>query len=630
MTAPHPSPPQRDDVEALNNRGNLLRGLRQLDDALACYDGALALVPDDIRALFNRGCVLLELGRPQNALADFGRVVELAPADAEAFTMRGNALADLHRLQDALTSYERALDLDPDCLPALFASGYALQALDRATEALARYDRALAIGPDHAATLSHRGNLQLQLRRFEDALASYDRALLVEPDSPGVLLNRGNVLLELGRQEDALASYDRALALDPDFADALNNRAGVLHQTRRYEEASRSFERLLELAPEYDYALGNLADCRLRSCDWHDLAQLSRNIDSGVARGAKVVTPYVFLATSRTAAAQLQCARTYATDKFPTSPVLMWKGQRYQHDRIRIAYLSADFRHHVMAYLMVGVLEAHDHRRFETLAISVGPDDRDPVRERLRAAFDDFVDVRANSDFDVAQLLRAREIDIAIDLMGYTTYCRPGILAHRAAPIQVNYLGFCATMGVPHIDYILADRTVIPEDDRSEYVEHVVCLPDTYYPSDARPLPAGHSLSRTAAGLPDRGFVFCSFNNDWKITPQVFDVWMRLLHRVNGSVLWLLGGNASVQANLRREASARGVSSERLIFASWAPHGEYLARLSLADLFLDTLPYKRPYNGKRRTAGRIARPHLHGQCARRSCRDEPPLRNRYA
>jgi predicted O-linked N-acetylglucosamine transferase (SPINDLY family) len=284
-------------------------------------------------------------------------------------------------------------------------------------------------------------------------------------------------------------------------------------------------------------------------------------------------------------------ARVWATQKYPAAPVPLWRGEAYRHDKIRIAYLSADFRTHATALLMAGVFEAHDRSRFEITAISFGADDKSPMRARIEAGFDRFIDVRAVGDADVAKSLREGEIDIAVDLKGYTQEGRPGILAHRPAPIQAQYLGYPGTMAADYYDYLIADPIVIPEEHRPFFSERIAYLPDTYQCNDSKRAIAPRAPRRSEMGLPENGFVFCCFNNNHKILPNMFDTWMRLLRQVDNSVLWLLQDNLAVVRNLSREALARGIAPERLVFARRCMPADHLARQRLADLFLDTLPY---------------------------------------
>ena len=573
---------------AHSNLGIALSNLNRPEDALASFDRALAIRPQFAEALSSRGDVLRELKRPEDALASLDRALAIRPQFAEALSNRGIALRELDRPEDALASFDWAIAIRPDYAQALNNRGNILRELKRPEDALASFDRAITIRPGFAEALNNRGNILRELKRPEDALASFDRALAIRPQFAEALSNRGIALRELKQPEDALASLDRALAIRPDYAQALSNRGDVFRDLRRHEDAAEAFARLLAIQPDYDYARGFLLDSQLHCCDWAEYANTTKLIVADVTAGKRTSFPFPYLAES--AAQQLQFTTTYVSDQHPASRRPLWQGERYRHDRIRIAYLSADFHDHATAYLMAELFEAHDKARFDVSAISFGPDANSEMRERLTGAFGRFVDVRQTSDRDAALLLRELEIDIAVDLKGHTTDGRAGILAHRAAPIQVNYLGYPGTMGADYIDYIIADRWVIPQEHQPYYTEQVVYLPDTYQVNDGKRKIAEYTPTRAEAGLPQEGFVFCCFNNNYKITPRMFDLWMRLLKRVEGSVLWLLEDSAAAARNLRREAAQRGVAPERLVFAARLKLEAHLARQKLADLFVDTLP----------------------------------------
>jgi predicted O-linked N-acetylglucosamine transferase (SPINDLY family) len=612
-----------DNAAAHANRGNVLKALMRNEDALASYDRALGLDPESVEALINRGAVLLDLGRHEAALASYEAVLALRSDHREAQLKRCGVLTALRRFEDALTGYDRVLEAMPDDLEALFNRGVVLVALKRHADAVASYDRALAIKPDFVEVLNNRGlalwndrrceeavadydrALALRpgyadahynrgitlayLKRWDEALASYDRAIVLNPDSAKVFINRGVVLADLQRQNEALASYDRALEINPGLTDALNNRGGIFRKMGLHERAAQDYLRLLELEPEYEHAAGNRLYSDLWTCNWKQFAESRARLFDAVRSGRSAALPFQVVVLSDSGAEQLQCARTYAARKYPVTPPL-WTGERYRHDRIRIAYLSADFRDHATTHLMAELFERHDKSRFEVSAWSFGPDVRDAMRARLQKSFEQFNDVRNQSDAEVAALLRAQEIDIAVDLKGYSKGCRPAIFARRAAPIQINYLVYPGTTGAAYMDYIIADPEVIPRGHDDFYSEQVVRLPDSYQVNDSGRVISERIPGRAEAGLPNPGFVFCCFNNNYKITPEVFDVWMRLLQRVEGSVLWLLEDNAAASRNLRLEAEARGVRADRLVFAARMLPPDHLARHRLADLFLDTLP----------------------------------------
>lgn len=559
--------------------------------ALELFDRALRLKPDHAGAWNNRGNALLELGRVEDALQSFARATVLQPDYAEAFYNRGNALLDLNRCEEALQSYERALAIAPDYAQAHYNRGNALLALQRPAQALESLDRALKLDPGDAQALSNRGNALLALGRGFEAIDSYDRALALAPDLADAHYARGTALLGLNRMEAALQSFDRALALQPQNASALNNRGNALLALKRTAEALQSYERAFAIAPDLDFLHGLLLHARTELCDWRDLDGEVERMTAKILRGERAAPLLAVLALSDSPAVQRQAAGIWMRERHPASAALGAFGSRAPHAKIHVGYFSADFRIHPVAYLTAELFEAHDRARFELTAFSFGPDSGDEMRRRAEAAFDHFVDVRERSDAQIALLARQMQIDIAVDLGGHTRGSRPGIFALRAAPLQVSYLGSPGTMGADYIDYLVADATLIAQADRRHYVEKIICLPSYQVNDSARPI-ADRAFSRQELGLPDSGFVYCCFNANYKITPAVFECWMRILGAVAGSVLWLAEGAPGAADNLRKEAQRRGIAAERLIFAGRVPtQAEHLARLRAADLFLDTLPY---------------------------------------
>jgi predicted O-linked N-acetylglucosamine transferase (SPINDLY family) len=449
--------------------------------------------------------------------------------------------------------------------------------------------QSLQINPQSPDAWYNRGCALQQLQRNAEAASCFERAVTLKPDYDEAWTNRGGALLALRRHTEALESFNRALALKPQDLEALSNRGTTLFEQKRYEEASADYDALFKLAPDFPYALGNAALARAYCCDWSRLKDDREQIHAGIQAGRAMVSPHASTLIVDDPMDQLRAAQTWVAARCPEMPPL-WRGERYRHEKIRVAYLSADYHSHATAYLAAGLFESHDKARFEVTAISFGPDDSSAMRQRLTRAFDRFIDVRDKSDSQVAAMLREMEIDIAVDLKGFTQDGRPGILAHRPAPVQVNYLGHPGTMGARYIDYLIADRSLVPDGQEHCYSEKIVCLPKSYQANDRKRRIAERTPTRADEGLPDTGLVFCSFNGSFKITPDVFDVWMRLLKLDEGSVLWLLDDNPAAVRNLKREAEARGVSARRLVFAPRRPLEEHLARHRLADLFLDTLP----------------------------------------
>ena len=574
-----------------NNNGGVLYELKRFEEALVSYDRALAIHPDYPEALFNRGLVLQRLQRFDAALASYGRVLAIKPDYIEALNERANVLRELKRFDAALVSYDRALAINPDYAQAHNGRGTVLQDQKRFDDALANYERALAIKPDYVEAHYNRGNVIRLLKRLEGALESYERALVFKPDFAEALNNCGAVLNELGRYADAVANYDRALAIKPDYVDALYNRGLALQDLKRFDEALASYDRALAIDPDYKFLAGLRLFCKMAICDWKAIDEDHGRIADGVRSGKAVLMPFAALDTPLSAAELKTCAEIYVRERNPGSAVLPPRQTRYEHERIRLGYFSTDFRDHPVAHAMAELFERHDRNKFELTAFSLDPPANDSMRGRLEKSFHRFIDVGGLSDKDVALRARGLEIDIAIDLNGFTRGNRTEMFAMGVAPIQVNYLGFPGTMGTDYIDYLIADSTLIPDSQQQYYAEKIVYLPDAYMASDTTPSVSGQNSSRAAFGLPS-GFAFCCANTSYKIAPEIFGIWMRLLGAVEGSNLWLAQSNPIAMRNLQQEAKARGIDPERIIFLPYLAHRhDHLARLSLADLFLDTLPY---------------------------------------
>jgi protein O-GlcNAc transferase len=550
---------------------------------------ALKLNPKYSDAHCNLGMVLQKLGRRDEALASYNKAVAIEPRYADAHYNRGTLLKELGRLDDALASYEKALASKPDHVDAHLNRGSVLHELKRFDEAVTSFDKALALRPDYPEAYFNRANAQRELRRYGDALAGFDRALALKPDYAEAWSNRGNLFQELRRYAEALASYDRALAVKPGYAEPHANRGKTLHKLSKFSDAVASYDKALAIKPDLRSVRASRLYAKMLMCDWANVAAERSDLCAAVEKDEDSAAPFELIAFSQSPAEQLKCARDCVAESYPAFDKKLWNGERYNHDKIRIAYMSRDFYGHPVGYAVAGMFEQHDRTRFEPVAISLMYRD-DAVARRIKNAFEVYVEGAERSDREIAELVRDLEIDILVDLLGFTAGNRTDVFAHRPAPIQVNYLAYPGTMGASYFDYIVADPTVIPAEHQQFYEERVVWLPDSYHINDnRRPRPEA-TPTRSECGLPEGAFVFCSFNTPYKITPEMFDIWMRLLQKIENSVMWIYG-TASVIGNLRREAEKRGVAPERLIDAPRKPFAEHLARLRQADLFLDTLPY---------------------------------------
>jgi protein O-GlcNAc transferase len=554
----------------------------------------LQAIPHHYGALHLRGLIALEAGELERGIELIERSLRSNPRQAAAHSNIGNALLSAGQAEPALQRLEHAVRLSPDYVPALYNRANVLRELKRHEEALRGYDQTLRLRPDHALALNNRGLTLAQLTRTEEALASFRRALELEPQCREALRNAAALLLKAGRPEEAVPLYQRLLALTPGDVEALMNLGQALRDLGRRQEAEQALSELLRVAPGHPHAVGELLHLRMERCDWTDYGSLTSRLCADMARNPRVAAPWSLLLVDAPDL-QLACARTFGSERYAGRSELgelMRRGER-SGERIRVAYVSADFCEHPVSRLLVGVLERHAREGFELIGVSLreAAVESSDFERRVRSGFDQWIELGGATDRQLAQRLRELGVDIAVDLMGYTQGLRLGIFAHRAAPVQVNFLGYAGTLGVPYMDYILADEVVIPPGEERHYSEQVVRLPHSYLPHDDRRELAAKP-SRSEAGLPDEGFVFCAFTNAYKINPPVFEVWMRLLRETPGSVLWLRGIAEEARKNLEREAQSRGVQAHRLVYA---PHvagmGEHLARQSLADLYLDTLPY---------------------------------------
>jgi protein O-GlcNAc transferase len=577
---------------AFCNRGFVLERLERWDAALASYDRAVSLTPGDALAQYNRAGVLREFGRQEEAVAGYTQAIAARPDYFDAYCNRGFLLIEMERWDEALESFTKSIEINPGFAPAYFGCGTVLRKRKEWDAALASYDRAIALDPDHASAHCNRGSLLRELKQWSAARASLERAISLKPDFAAAYYFLAHLWMGVGQTELALANFDRAIALKPDYADAYLGRATLLVEMRRFPAAVESFERGIALNGDSRFMPGALCFAKASICDWSDFSVGVNRLAAGVEAGEKVSPPHQMLVLVNSLPLHYRAARIWVREAHPPNAALPEIARWPRREKARIGYFSGEFFPHPVPVLMAGVFEAHNRSQYEVIAFSYGPHSQDEFGARLERGFDHFVDVREKSDRDVALLAREMGIDIAVDLAGHTGRSRTGIFALRAAPLQVNYLGYAGTMGAEYIDYLIADGVVVPKGDESYYAEKIVRLPSCFLPHDSsRPI-ANRVYTRDELGLPSTGFVFCCFNNSYKFTPEVFDSWMRILARVPNSVLWLSKNNETAVENLRREALRRGVDAGRLIFAGHMPSpADHLARQRAADLFLDTRPY---------------------------------------
>lgn len=609
-------------VETLFQKALALHRDGRLEEAERCYQRILDLNPREVRTLHLLGVIALRSSRLAKAEELFSRVITLAPQFAAVHNDLGNVRSGLGRPRQAIESYDRAIVLAPGWADAHYNRANALFELEQHRAAVEGYRRAIALAPAHAAAYANLGNALRALGDYAAAAESYERALAIKPNNPGIHNNRGVVLCDAQRPRAAIACFEAALALQPDYVEAHLNLASAqrrlhrfdaaaeryaaairyrpedaqahadlgdcLYYLRRYEEAVTSFDRSVALDPRIESVPGVRLHCLQQTGDWRDRERQLAALAARIERSEAATSPLLFFGLSGSMALQKQLAAQWAVTNSAIDAPLPVIERRGRREKIRIGYFSPDYYNHPVSILMADIFELHDRARFEVCAFSYGPVVHDPLRERLDRAFDRLHDVHGRSERDIATLARDMQLDIAVDLAGYTGAAK--IFAYRAAPIQVSYLGYVGTLGAAFMDYLIADETIIPVDLRDGYTEKILYLP-LYQANPRTRIAAPGAPSRAQLGLPADGFVFSCFNSNYKITPDVFGSWMRILQRVDGSSLLLYAENATAERNFRREARERGVDETRLVFSGRLAYPDHLARFRAADLFLDTLPF---------------------------------------
>lgn len=583
---PAPSAP----VAALVNEAVLLHQKGRLEEARVLYEQVLSVDPLNFDALHLLGMILSKSeATALQGIELMGRALAVNPHGAVAYANRGFALAALGRHEEAALDYRAAVRIEPRHAKALCNLGISLRALHRHEEALASYREAIGIDPSFVAAHFNLANAQHDLGRQAEALAGFDGVLRLAPGMAQAWFGRGAALRAMNQNEQALASTEKALRIDPRLAEAWALLGDCLIQLRRYAQAAVSYGNALAINPERNFAAGFRLHAKMHICDWRDHEADVAGLLEKVGAGAKVSPGLPLLAMTDSAALQASAAKAWIAEKCPApaaqNPIL----PREPHARLRVGYFSPDFCEHPVALLTAELFELHDRARFEVFAFSYGANTGDWMRKQLEVAFDRFIDVAGRTDREIAELARELEIDVAVDLAGLTSNAKPGVFALRAAPVQVSYIGYAGTSGAPFLDYLIADETLVPEQSRMHYTEQIAYVP-CFQVNDRRRRISSRVFTREELGLDGASFVFCAFNQAYKIVPSVFDCWMRILAKVAGSQLLLYANDPAIQQALRARAQLRGVDPLRLVFAGRLPNEEHLARYRAADLFLDTFP----------------------------------------
>ena len=565
---------------------------KDFQEALRLIEKSITAAPKNPIAHSNKGNILKELGKYSDAITCYEKAILLERTFVEPYSNKGNALQALSRFEEALDCYSMAISLEPQFLEAYGNKGNALYQLGRYEEALDMFDQALEKNPRYIEAWRQKGFVLQNIKRYEDAMRCFQQALSIDSQRPESWYFLGLFFFEIKKFSDATACFDKAIAGMPNYAEAWGLKGRIHFELQQYENSIFCYEKAFSINPYLELIAGSLASSMMYGGLWSDLNSKMNFLLEGIKNQKEVITPFALLSLSDSQELHLQAAKIYIANKYASKKVLP-KIKKALHSRIRIGYYSADFQYHAVSLLMAELYELHNREDFELFAFSLKKaPDNDPIRTRLKPLFDHFIEVDEKSSLELAQLSRDLEIDIAVDLGGHTENAPTGAMSYRAAPIQINYLGYPGTMGAEYMDYIIADHTLIPPESQQFYTEKVIYLPDTYIVDDSKRVASSRIFTRAECGLPQNQIIFCCFNNSYKFNPTMLKSWASILMQVPNSVFWVSQNNPFFRENLLKEFEVLGIASERIIFANKLESmADHLARLSLADLFLDTAPY---------------------------------------
>ena len=567
--------------------GSTFAKIGNLDRAIEAYQQAILLKPDYTDGYNNMGVALKNKGMFHEAIEAFQKVITIKPEDVEAHNNLGNALQAQGKADEAVEVYKKAILLNPNYAVAYSNMGNALQAQGKIDEAVEAYKKAVLLNPNYVkAYINMSAALQVQ-GKLQEAIEACNKALSLKPDYAETYFNISIALHGQGRLKEAVEACGKSISLKPDYAEAYNHLGKIRKDQGDILAAIYNFKQALKIKPDYEVARVNKLFNQACICDWTGIEE-DRKLISTIGISNQHIIPGMMATFEDSPKRQRIRAEIYAKNTVKQKPIPMPPASISKPKRLRVGYFSSDFRQHSVMYVMADIFESHDREFFEIYGYSFGPNDNSDFRKRIINSFDVFHDVKELSYQDIAQLARQDKIDIAIDINGYTKLCRPNIFAYRAAPIQIHFWGTGNTSGANYLDYVIVPNMGVPEEYNHHWCEHIIRLPFWCQAKYDENYISGHNVTRRDMGLPESGFVFCSFNNNYKLSPIEFDIWMRLLNQVKDSVLWIYKSNKWVEKHLQKEAFKRGVASDKLVFAEKVPHSLHLARQRLADVLVDT------------------------------------------
>ena len=550
---------------------------------------------ENIEKKFNEAKKLHQAGKVNEAQKIYLELLKNSPSDHKINFLTGTSYLQLKNYEKAITYLDNSINISPEFPHSYNSKGIVFSEMKLFEEAIRNYDKAILLKPDFLEAHLNRGISLKNIQEYDDALKSFEKCIEIDSLNPKIYNNLGNLFLENLKYADAKHAYDNAIMFNEKYAEAYEGRGDALQEIAKIEKdpsklslSITNYEKAFSLKPDLDYVYGKIVSTKMYVSDWSKTEEYLSKIKEEVNNNKKTIIPFPLLSLIDEPKLHKKCSEIFATD-YPLKNLI--NTEKIKSEKIKIGYFCADFNEHPVSMLIAKMLSLHDKSKFKVFCYSFGFEKKDELHKWIESKVDVYRDIRKLNNEDVAKLAKNDGINIAIDLQGYTSKHRVGIFSYRAAPIQINFLGYPGTMGSNYFDYIIADENLIPETSREFYSEKPIYMPYQYQVQNDELKVSEIIPSKKELGLPEKSFIFCGINNTYKISPAIFDVWMKILHKVENSVLWLLDNNEVSKNNLLREARARNINGDRLIFSKRTAHDRYLAQFNHADLYLDTFNY---------------------------------------
>jgi predicted O-linked N-acetylglucosamine transferase (SPINDLY family) len=572
------------------NLGNVFLKTSKINDAKLNFKKAISCKSDFIGAYIGLGNALETDGDYKEAESLYEKVINIRNDIPEIYFNLGNILQKQEKFEDAIINYKNAIKLNPKFVEAYNNLGNIFQKHEKFEDAIINYKNAIKLNPKFVEAYNNLGNIHQKKAQHKKAIINYKEAIKLNTKSPETYNNLGNIFRDLGNLNESEFYLRKAIEFKPSYAKAYSNLSNTLEKMGKLDEAILANENALKYNPDYFTAEAHLLHQKRKICDFN-IEKKNIEFCSKLDFLKESIPPFITLSFIDNSEKQYLVAKSYAKENFTNSKSIKIQNFKYKKEKIKIGYFSADFYDYPSMHLIIGLLENHNRELFDIYAFSYGPNNNDWMNNRIKSAVDHFIDIRNIQSEEVVKIVNEKKIDISIDLNGYTYNSRTELFQNRLSPIQINYLGYPGTLGANFIDYIVADQITIPKNQRRFYSEKVIYLPHTYQPNDSQRKISNNKTLRSDFGLPDSFFVLCCFNNTFKISSKEYEIWIKILKKIDKSVLWLLNSNIWAKENLVKKAKKMGIDTSRIIFAEKLANSEHLARYRHADLFVDTFNY---------------------------------------